>query len=59
MKSRLEVEQKQRSSLSEEVDGLSWKVQELADLEEELEQVRNQLSKVSANSVKRTNGKPA
>ena len=43
MQSRLEQEQKQRSSLTEEVDGLSWKVQELADLQEVLHQVRTQL----------------
>ena len=46
MQSRLVEEQKQRSSLTEKVDGLSWKVTELTDLQEELEEVRNELYKV-------------
>lgn len=49
-RSTIETEKHQRSSLSEEVDGLSWKVQELTELEQELEETRSKLFTVCGYS---------
>ena len=48
VRGKLEVEEKQKSSLSEEIDGLSWKLQETEELQQELDDVRAQLYQVSA-----------
>ena len=48
VRGKLEVEAKQKSSLSEEIDGLSWKLQETEELQHELDDVRAQLYQVSA-----------
>ena len=48
VRGKLEVEEKQKSSLSEEIDGLSWKLQETEELQHELDDVRAQLYQVSA-----------
>ena len=47
VRGKLEVEEKQKSSLSEEIDGLSWKLQETEELQQELDDVRAQLYQVS------------
>ena len=46
VRGKLEVEEKQKSSLSEEIDGLSWKLQETEELQQELDDVRAQLYQV-------------
>ena len=46
MRSQLDFEKTQKTSLTEEVDGLQWKVQELSEVQQDLEEARNNLFKV-------------
>jgi hypothetical protein len=42
----IHTEKTQRASLSDEMDGLNWKLQEMTELQQELDDVNKQLFKV-------------